>query len=139
MANDPEAISDHLASQREAAPEELQQDYFSIEDLWERKLWHQLTDTLVAFYQKPQSAPQRISLFKTFVLSFAEKLNQLRFVIIGLNAASQCSSMFVNLMIRPKLNDRTQTTTNASPSSQTWPRGSTSHLHKKHSCGPRLR
>lgn len=95
MANDPEAISDHLASQRDSAPEELQQDFFSIEDLWERKLWHQLTDTLVSFYQKPKSAPQRISLFNKFVLSFAEKLNQLRFVLIGLSAASQCPSMLM--------------------------------------------
>lgn len=91
-ANDPEVIADHLQSQRDAAPADLQHYFLTFEDYWERKLWHELTNVLVEFFNKPESASQRIPLFKTFISSFSEKINQLRLVIIGLSAASQCPS-----------------------------------------------
>ena len=87
----PEVVQNFLSEQREAAPEELQQSFLNIEDFWDRKLWHQLTDLLIEFFNSPASAPQRLPLFKTFVLSFAEKINQLQFVTLGLLAATQCS------------------------------------------------
>lgn len=90
MAADPEVIAEFLSEQREAAPEELQQTFLDIEDFWERKLWHQLTDILVIYFGNPQSASQRLPLFRRFILSFAEKINQLKFVSLGLSAASQC-------------------------------------------------
>lgn len=90
-ANDPEVVAEKLQSQRDAASADLQHYFLTFEDYWERKLWHELTDILVEFFNKSESAPQRIPLFKSFVLSFAEKINQLRLVIIGLAAATQCS------------------------------------------------
>lgn len=90
-ANDPEVIADHLQTQRDDAPAYLQHYFLTFEDYWERKLWHELTDVLVEFFNKPESASQRLPLFKTFVVSFSEKISQLRLVIIGLLAASQCS------------------------------------------------
>ena len=89
---DPEVISNYLTEQREAAPEHLQQNFLDIEENWDRKLWHQLTNALVTYFQDPASAPQRLSLFRSFILSFAEKINQLKFVSLGLSAATQCSS-----------------------------------------------
>ena len=87
---DPEVISNFLAEQREAAPEDLQQSFLTIEDYWDRKLWHQLTDVLREYFQNPTSASQRLPLFRRFILSFAEKINQLQFVSLGLSAATQC-------------------------------------------------
>ena len=87
---DPEIVQRFLDEQREAAPEELQQDFLNIEDYWERKLWHQLTDTLVGYFNNQASAPQRLPLFKHFILNLSEKINQLRFVALGLAAATQC-------------------------------------------------
>jgi 26S proteasome regulatory subunit N9 len=84
-------ISDFLAEQLQQAPEQCQAFFLSFEDYWERKLWHQLTNALIDFFRLPESAPQRLPIFKTFVLSFAERINQLKFVSLGLMASTQCA------------------------------------------------
>ncbi|KAA8566261.1 hypothetical protein MFRU_019g00870 [Monilinia fructicola] len=85
-----DTIPDFLGEQRDAAPADLQHFFLSFEDLWERKLWHQLTDTLVEFFNNKESASQRLPLYKTFILTFADKINQLKLVTLALSAASQC-------------------------------------------------
>lgn len=87
-------ISDFLAEQRDAAPMELQHLFISFEDYWERKLWHQLTDSLIEFFGHSESAPQRLAFYKTFILTFADKINQLKLVTLALSAASQCGGKF---------------------------------------------
>ena len=95
MATDPETISNFLSEQREAAPEDLQQSFLTIEDFWDRKLWHQLTGVLVEYFHNPDSASQRLPLFRHFILSFSEKINQLKFVYLGLLAATQCAGRLI--------------------------------------------
>lgn len=90
-------ISDFLAEQLQQAPEQCQPFFLSFEDYWERKLWHQLTDTLIDFFRLPESAPQRLAIFKTFVLSFADRINQLKFVSLGLMASTGCAGWFMML------------------------------------------
>ncbi|PQE31731.1 proteasome regulatory particle subunit protein [Rutstroemia sp. NJR-2017a WRK4] len=85
-----DTIPDFLAEQRDAAPADLQHLFISFEDLWERKLWHQLTDTLIEFFNHKESASQRLPFYKTFILTFADKINQLKLVTLALSAASQC-------------------------------------------------
>lgn len=118
-----DTISDFLADQRDAAPEELQPLVLEFETLWERKLWHQLTNQLIEFFNNPTSAPQRLQFYNVFVLKFADKINQLKLVDLALKAATQCRSMFNNFSnIRsplrpPQANTRLKKTTkNASPS-----------------------
>ena len=94
---DPEVVTNFLSEQREAAPEELQASFLTIEDYWDRKLWHQLTDVLIEYFNTPASASQRLPLFRRFILSFAEKINQLKFVSLGLQAATQCSGTRIQL------------------------------------------
>ena len=89
---EPQAITDMLTELRDKAPAELQHYYIGFEDFWERKLWHELTDSVVEYFNHPESAPQRKALFITFVNSFAEKINQLKLVTLGLSAATQCTS-----------------------------------------------
>lgn len=88
-----DTIPDFLGSQRDDAPADLQHLYISIEDAWERKLWHQLTDTLVELFNHKESASQRLPFYKTFILTFADKINQLKLVTLALSAASQCKGM----------------------------------------------
>lgn len=89
---DPEVIPNFLADQRDNASEDLQHYFITFEDYWERKLWHELTNTLVEFFNQQESASQRLSIYNTFIKTFAEKINQLRLVELGLKAATQCSS-----------------------------------------------
>ena len=84
-------IPDFLAEQQAKGTPETQTYLLTFEDFWERKLWHQLTDALVEFFKLPESAPQRLAFFKTFVLSFADRINQLKFVALGLMAATECA------------------------------------------------
>ncbi|KAF7920071.1 hypothetical protein BELL_0007g00300 [Botrytis elliptica] len=85
-----DTIPDFLGEQRDAAPADLQHLFLSFEDLWEKKLWHQLTDALVEFFNHKESASQRLPIYKTFILTFADKINQLKLVTLALSAASQC-------------------------------------------------
>lgn len=87
---DSDAIPDFLAEQRDAAPAEAQHVYLKLEDLWERKLWHELTDNLLEFFRLPESASQRLKVYNTFVPPFAEKINQLKRVSLALQASTQC-------------------------------------------------
>jgi 26S proteasome regulatory subunit N9 len=86
---DRDNIPQHLSDQRDAAPEDLQHYFLQFEDFWERKLWHELTDSLVEYFSDPASAPQRITLFNTFIKSFADRINTLKLVTLGLSAAEQ--------------------------------------------------
>jgi 26S proteasome regulatory subunit N9 len=99
-------ISDFLADQLQQAPEQSQAFFLSFEDFWERKLWHQLTNALVEFFQLPESAPQRLPIFKTFVLSFADKINQLKFVSLGLMASTECADDQERLSFLTSLADK---------------------------------
>lgn len=87
---DVDTIPNLLAEQRDQAPDELQHFFIQFEDFWERKLWHELTNVLVEYFDHKDSVRQRISLYETFIKSFAGKINQLKLVTLGLRAASQC-------------------------------------------------
>ncbi|KAF2197662.1 hypothetical protein GQ43DRAFT_195470 [Delitschia confertaspora ATCC 74209] len=89
MAMDTDRIPNLLGDQRDQAPDELQHFFIQFEDFWERKLWHELTDSLIEYFEHPQSAKQRIPLFEQFIKTFANKINQLKLVTLGLSAASQ--------------------------------------------------
>jgi 26S proteasome regulatory subunit N9 len=87
-------IPDFLTEQQAQGSAETQPYFLTFEDYWERKLWHQLTDSLVEFFRLSESAPHRLALFKTFVLSFADRINQLKFVSLGLMAATECGGRY---------------------------------------------
>ncbi|PHH70080.1 hypothetical protein CDD83_5521 [Cordyceps sp. RAO-2017] len=83
-------IPDFLAELRDQAPEQLQPQFLDFENFWERKLWHQLTDALVQYFNHHDSGPQRLPLYKVFILKFADKINQLKLVDLALKTATQC-------------------------------------------------
>ncbi|KAM7196303.1 hypothetical protein V8F33_006212 [Rhypophila sp. PSN 637] len=106
-----DAIPDFLAEQRDAAPEDLQGLVIEFETLWERKLWHQLTNLLIQFFNHPGSAPQRLQFYKVFVLKFADKINQLKLVDLALKAATQCTSNAERLAFMEAVAKRVDTDT----------------------------
>lgn len=93
---DASKIPDFLAEQQARGTPETQTYFLTFEDFWERKLWHQLTDSLVDFFRMPESAPQRLAIFKAFVLSFADRVNQLKFVSLGLMASTECDGEYLH-------------------------------------------
>lgn len=92
-----DTISDFLAEQRDNTIDELQGHVLEFETLWERKLWHELTNKLIEFFNHPGSAPQRLQFYKVFVLKFADRINQLKLVDLALKAATQCLGSLLRL------------------------------------------
>ena len=87
MEND--KIGQFLQESRDSAPDDMQHYFLSFEDYWERKLWHELTDILITYYNEDRSAAQRIPIYNTFIKTFADKINQLKLVTIGLSTVSR--------------------------------------------------
>lgn len=85
MSND--VIPEFLSQQQDKTPEELQHLIFDFENFWERKLWHQLTHSLLDFFNNDASEPQRLDFYKVFIVKFADKINQLKLVELALKAA----------------------------------------------------
>lgn len=56
---------------------ELSQLFDDFEDLYERKLWHQLTEKLTTFFYDDRSKSFRLRLYNQFVNKFLDKINQL--------------------------------------------------------------
>ncbi|KAI1760923.1 hypothetical protein GGR53DRAFT_507827 [Hypoxylon sp. FL1150] len=81
-------IADFLAEERDKTPDELQYLVIQFENYWERKLWNQLTNALIEFFADPKSEPQRLEFYKTFISKFADKINQLKLVDLGLKASA---------------------------------------------------
>ncbi|CAN6640847.1 26S proteasome regulatory subunit Rpn9p [Trichomonascus vanleenenianus] len=81
-----------LATLRSEADPDLAALFYTMEDQWERKLWHQLTDTLKELFAQEASAPLRLRVFTQFISTFESKINQLAYVQFGLAAANQCAS-----------------------------------------------
>lgn len=81
---DTDAIPNLLGDLRDQAADEQQHYFIDFEDYWERKLWHELTDKLLEYFENSVSGKQRIPLFDTFIKSFANKINQLKLVELGL-------------------------------------------------------
>lgn len=73
-------VSNILSTLRLESNEDLTGLYYTLEDLYERKLWHQLTDSLDEFYHDANSKGTRLRLFNDFISRFYKKLNQVKFV-----------------------------------------------------------
>jgi len=82
------AILSFLQAQATAAPE-LAGEYAQMEDLYKRKLWHQLTCILEAFMVLPTAPSHLVPLFETFVKDFKHKLNKMALARIQMAVAHQ--------------------------------------------------
>lgn len=60
--------------------------------LTDARLWKQLTDALIVFFDTPETVPLRLPLYTNFVNSFRPNINQLKAVYMGLKAFESCSN-----------------------------------------------
>ena len=70
------SLMDFLESQAETFPVNAG-EYTQMSDLYQRKLWHQLTLLLDAFAASEGTGPQLQPLYETFIIDFKHKLNKL--------------------------------------------------------------
>ncbi|CAG8455222.1 8328_t:CDS:2 [Paraglomus brasilianum] len=78
-----------LRGLRKHASGELQDYFDTFEDLYERKLWHQLTLKIEEFFSLPSSGQFQIPLFQNFISDWENKMNKLKLVTLGLTASKQ--------------------------------------------------
>ncbi|KAG5457641.1 MAG: hypothetical protein BJ554DRAFT_2289 [Olpidium bornovanus] len=78
-----------LDTQKRTALPALATDLAAFEDLYDRKLWHQLTAVLDKYVAKPEARGTVLSIFNNFINTFQKKLNPLRYVMLGTVAAAE--------------------------------------------------
>ncbi|KTF79993.1 hypothetical protein cypCar_00037792 [Cyprinus carpio] len=82
----------YLKQQQSKSPTpEMASEWHSMEDLYNRKLWHQLTLKLTVFVQDPyfSKGDGLIQLYENFLSDFEHRINPLSLVEIILHVAKQ--------------------------------------------------
>ena len=74
---------------RKQCPPELVDYLNTFEDLYDRKLWHQLTLKIEEFFSIPASNPFQIPLFQHFISDWETRMNKLKLVTLGLSVVKQ--------------------------------------------------
>ena len=95
----------------ESAPEQLQEYFLRFEDLWERKLWKQLTDLLTEFYARPDTNSYRMKVYSSFILNFSKHINQLKLVAFGISAVNEYQEPKLALTFMQELMELVDTST----------------------------
>ncbi|KAH6563908.1 hypothetical protein BASA50_000368 [Batrachochytrium salamandrivorans] len=78
-----------LTQQRTAMPADLKTHYSTFADLYDRKLWHQLTVAIEKFSSLAAASPYLLSLYENFISDFEKKINPISLVRFLTNAARQ--------------------------------------------------
>lgn len=79
MGFDETGVLVQLREELETTQPELSAVFYELEDLYERKLWFQLCETLSEYvYKEAESTPIRLRLYSEFVTDFSDRINQLQ-------------------------------------------------------------
>jgi len=112
MQVDPSAqVHTFLASLSQRAVAERKQDlaqhFQTFENLYDRKLWHQLTFAIENFLASPHAGPYLIPLYENFVSDFEQRLNKLKLVAgLGILAARQTGDAQASIKFLDKLAEK---------------------------------
>jgi hypothetical protein len=62
--------------------------------LFSESLWHELTEALLELFEIPavKNTTGLINLYREFICGFADRINQIKFVKLGIHASSVCAS-----------------------------------------------
>jgi len=82
-------VDQYLSTAISATPTELHPYFESFQELHSRRLWHQITLKLVEFFDDPLSQLYQVDVYDRFVRDFADKLNPLKLVEMGVKVARQ--------------------------------------------------
>ncbi|KAI8909415.1 hypothetical protein DFJ77DRAFT_472413 [Powellomyces hirtus] len=80
-----------LKERQTKAPQELRQFYVRFEELYDKKLWHQLTLALEDFVAQPTSASHLFPLYEHFIRDWKSKMNKLSLVKFLTRASKEIS------------------------------------------------
>lgn len=81
-------VTVYLQKARVAAPTpEIKDAFTKMEELYDKKLWHQLTVLLESFLVTPGSSAYLVPLYQEFIVDFVKKINQLKLVQFVAKAA----------------------------------------------------
>jgi len=75
--------TEFISQLRNEAPEDLKPSLDTFSDLYQRKLWYQLTIAIQEFLTLPTSFPFQIPLYNNFITDFENKINSLKLVEIS--------------------------------------------------------
>ncbi|KAM5538780.1 hypothetical protein V8D89_007502 [Ganoderma adspersum] len=102
-------IDEFLTLAISETPQELHAFFESFRTLYSRKLWHQLTNRLLEFFDYPLTRPYRVDVFNKFVRDFEGKLNQLRLVEMGVKVSKEIDNPASHLQFLTELLERVDT------------------------------
>ncbi|KAG6908645.1 hypothetical protein DXG01_003823 [Tephrocybe rancida] len=90
-------LDEFIATALSATPPSLHPYFEAFRTLHTRKLWHQLTQKLKAFFDDEESRPYRVDVFERFVRDFEARINQLRLVEMGVKVSKEIDNPQVHL------------------------------------------
>ncbi|GES78124.1 PCI-domain-containing protein [Rhizophagus clarus] len=94
---------------RKQCPPDLQEYLNTFEDLYDRKLWHQLTLKIEEFFSIPASGPFQVPLFQHFISDWENRMNKLKLVTLGLSVVKQFSDNHQALVFLTSLVEKVNT------------------------------
>ncbi|CAI2175681.1 5446_t:CDS:2 [Funneliformis geosporum] len=94
---------------RKQCPPDLQEYLNTFEDIYDRKLWHQLTIKIEEFFSIPASGPFQVPLFQHFISDWENKMNKLKLVTLGLSVVKQFEDRNQALAFLTSLVDKVDT------------------------------
>ncbi len=100
-------VSDYLAKQQQAAGITAQTAayYAAFEELYTKKLWHQLTLKLLAFIAEERPA-NLVELYENFIVDFESRIKHLSLVEIASNVVAQIPATEEKLKFIEKIKGR---------------------------------
>ncbi|KAJ2916365.1 hypothetical protein MD484_g4059, partial [Candolleomyces efflorescens] len=102
-------LDEFIGTAVSATPAELHPYFRAFQNLYTRKLWHQLTKKLFEFYDQPSARPYRVDVFERFVRDFENKINQLRLVEMGVKVSKDIDNPQTHLSFLTSLLSRIDT------------------------------
>ncbi|XP_019872657.2 26S proteasome non-ATPase regulatory subunit 13 [Aethina tumida] len=77
-------VTDYLAKKQKESPKDLAAEWAELEELHNKRLWHQLTLKLLVFIKKPEfkKGDNLLQLYNNFIQTFENKINPLSLVEI---------------------------------------------------------
>ncbi|WVO14058.1 hypothetical protein L204_101685 [Cryptococcus depauperatus] len=95
----------YLDGQIKSVPE-FESWWTKIKDQYERKLWHNLTVTLIEFVFLPGTGPYQIELFDKFIVTIESKINALKLVEIARRVGREYSEPDLTLKFLKSVHSR---------------------------------
>lgn len=99
-------LDEFIGTALSVTPQTLHSYFEEFKKFHSRKLWHQLTLSLMRFFDDPLSLPYRVDVFERFVSDFENRINQLRLVEMGVKVSKDIDNPKTHLTFLTSLLSR---------------------------------